>query len=276
MVATLRLSDYLGPGAAYHVARVTLDRSSTPHRHDFPELFWVAAGRGTHLIGDHPLPVEQGDLTLVRPEDVHVLRSSVEEPLTIVNLAFRPATLAFLRDRHFPEGGWPWEEGEVPEPRRLDPARLGNLAARLVVGPPTPLLLEHLLLEVLADLTHPLVTSALPSWLEEGLRRLPHHLEALTEGAGGLASLVGRSREHVNRVLRAHTGRTATETVNEIRLGRAALLLRMTDHPITRVAVESGLPNLSYFYRLFRARFGTTPRRYRLAHQSLIRGRPEG
>jgi len=80
--------------------------------------------------------------------------------------------------------------------------------------------------------------------------------------------VAGRSREHVNRVDRATSGRTATELVNETRLTRAAAELTMTDDPIARIAVARGLPNLSHFYRLFNERFGTTPRRFRLRHHA--------
>ena len=44
----------------------------------------------------------------------------------------------------------------------------------------------------------------------------------------------------------------------------------MTDLPIVRIAGDCGIGNLSHFYRLFNARFGVTPRRYRLGHQTLI------
>ncbi len=46
----------------------------------------------------------------------------------------------------------------------------------------------------------------------------------------------------------------------------------MTDLPIVRIAGDCGIGNLSHFYRLFNARFGVTPRRYRLGHQTLIHG----
>jgi len=280
MVVRLRLHEYLSSGAAYHVARVTLgaaDRSAALHAHDFPEIFWVEQGRATHLVNGEPVRVGEGELVLARPEDVHVLRPGRGEPLTIVNVAFGVETLAFLRNRYFPEGDWPWEGDELPAHHRLDRGRLerlGELAARLVAGPPSLLLLERFLLEVLDHLAQP-VSERLPRWLDEALGRLADDPEALAQGVRGLAALAGRSREHVNRALRSHTGRTGTATVNEIRLGRASQLLRMTDRPIARVAAESGLPNLSYFYRLFRERFGTTPRRYRVVHQVLIRGERE-
>ena len=65
---------------------------------------------------------------------------------------------------------------------------------------------------------------------------------------------------------------TATALINELRLTRAAAELKMTDLPIVRIAAECGIANLSHFYRLFNARFGVTPRRYRLGQQTLIHG----
>lgn len=234
----------------------------------------METGRGTHLVNGRPVRVEAGDLVLVRPGDAHALRPGRGAPLGIVNLAFPPETLAFLRDRYFRDGDWPLDGDRIPlhhRPTSPGPDRLGELAVRLVIGPPSRLVLERCLLELLDDLAHPR-SPDLPAWLEGALEGLARDPEALARGVRGLAELAGRSREHVNRVLRSHTGQTASATVNRLRLDRASRLLRMTDQPISRVAAESGLPNLSYFYRLFRERFGTTPRRYRLAHQRLVRG----
>lgn len=278
MVLTLHLNEYVPPGACYHVARVTFKGSgatTTPHRHDFPEVFWVEDGEGVHLVNDEPTPLAAGDLVLVRPADIHVLRPARSGKVTIVNVAFGSDTLAFLHDRYFTTGGWPWQGAGLPTRYWLDRLkleRLGQLGAGLVAGPPSRLVLERFLIELLTEVTKPDVQLHVPHWLADALRRLADDQEALTLGVAGLASLAGRSREHVNRVLRAETGRTATETVNQIRLSLAARDLRMTDRSIAQVAARYGLPNVSYFYRLFRERFATTPRQYRRAHQVLVRG----
>lgn len=118
-------------------------------------------------------------------------------------------------------------------------------------------------------MTEPGVSRDVPPWLGEALRRVADDTEALARGVPAFASFAGRSREHVNRVARATTGRRATDLVNELRLTRAAAQLTMTEEPIVRVAAECGLPNLSHFYRLFNARFGLTPRQWRLRHRAL-------
>jgi len=275
---TLRLSDYLGPGIAYHVARVGLTPTDPMHAHDhdFAEVFWIERGSVVHLVNGQRQLLTQGDLALVRPEDTHTFRRHREEDFALVNVAFDRETLDFLRGRYFEGVEWPWQGHRLPAAHRLDRAqlaRLGKLACLLVAGPPSRLLLERFLLELLDQLTHPSLYAELPQWLSEALTRLANDPEALVRGVPALAMLAGRGREHVNRVIRSSTGRTATDLVNEIRLSRAASDLRMTDQPIVQIARECGVANLSHFYRLFNARFGVTPRRYRLSHQSLVRGR---
>ena len=48
------------------------------------------------------------------------------------------------------------------------------------------------------------------------------------------------------------------------RLSQAAWLLRNTDQRVDDIALLTGYENISYFHRLFAARFGCTPRQYRI------------
>ena len=274
---TLRLRDYVAPGEAFHLGRrsATGDFRGTPHTHDFAELFWLEQGSLTHLVNGERRPVAEGDVVFIRPGDVHTFRSASGEAFTQVNVAFERDTLDFLHRRYFEGAVWPWRDERLPATERLDRlglARLQELAARLAAGPATRLLLERFLLELLLDLVAPPVRSRLPAWLSDAIARFAEDPDALSRGVPGLASLAGRSREHVNRVIRDRTGKTATALVNELRLNRAAAGLTLTDDPIVAVASDSGIGNLSHFYRLFKSRFGVTPRQYRLDHQSLIRG----
>ncbi len=278
MAVTLRLRSYLPQEAAYHVARVTLrpPERIEPHRHDFAELFWIERGRGSHLINGEQHDLFEGDLWLIRPDDVHAFRARDERGFTQLNVAFAPDTLDFLGGRYFAAGEWPWQAGALPAAHRPHGADLGwldELSALLFAGPPRRLVLERFLLDLLHRLVAPPAASGLPPWAEEALERLREDPATLARGVPALAELAGRSREHVNRVIRQRTGKTTTALIQQIRLDHAAAQLRMSDTPLARVAVDSGLANLSHFHRLFKARFGVTPRAYRLRHQAVVRGR---
>jgi AraC-like DNA-binding protein len=63
--------------------------------------------------------------------------------------------------------------------------------------------------------------------------------------------------------MKALTGLTPTDYLNQARLDYAALQLRMGQAPVTQVAYESGFGNLSHFFHLFRHRFEASPSAYR-------------
>jgi len=54
--------------------------------------------------------------------------------------------------------------------------------------------------------------------------------------------------------------------LNDLRLRRAALLLTHTNRDILIIAGDLGFANLTWFYRLFRRRYTTTPLAYRRTH----------
>ena len=54
-----------------------------------------------------------------------------------------------------------------------------------------------------------------------------------------------------------------TELLQEKRLSQAAWLLRNTGRHVDEIAVSVGYENVSYFHRLFAARFGCSPKQYR-------------
>jgi AraC family cel operon transcriptional repressor len=279
IVRMLRLSDFLPAGGAYRIARMKLAPSHRmePHTHDFAEVFWIERGSGLHLVNGERRPLARGDVVLMRPDDVHTFRTTDPEGLTQVNVAFGRDTLEFLHDRYFAGGNWPWRGDELPAAYRFRHGELGwsgELAGLLFAGPTTLLVLERFLLSLLQQLGSSRLRPGLPVWLDDALDRLAGDPKALARGVPALAALAGRSREHVNRVARRGCARTATELVQEVRLDRAAADLRLTDFPISRIAADCGMPNLSHFHRLFRARFATTPRRYRLHHQALVHGEP--
>jgi len=78
-----------------------------------------------------------------------------------------------------------------------------------------------------------------------------------------LAAAAGRSREHAYRCFRHAFGVSPGAYVRSRRLEHAARLLAGTDLPIAAVAAECRFTDQSHLTRLFRARFGVTPARFR-------------
>ena len=78
-----------------------------------------------------------------------------------------------------------------------------------------------------------------------------------------LARLLHLDPSHLSRFLHRATAKTFTQLIQERRLAQAVWLLENTRLPVEEIALLSGYENKSYFYRLFTARYGTSPKQYR-------------
>lgn len=78
-----------------------------------------------------------------------------------------------------------------------------------------------------------------------------------------LAAEVGVSADHLTRRFRARFGSSVKGYIGERRLALARDLLLTTDLPVAQVAQDCGLPDLHYFNKQIRARWGCSPRALR-------------
>jgi transcriptional regulator GlxA family with amidase domain len=77
------------------------------------------------------------------------------------------------------------------------------------------------------------------------------------------AAAVALSRRTFTRQFRARTGSSGQAWLLRQRLDRARLLLETTDHPVERVATESGFGSSAALRHHFHLLLGTTPQRHR-------------
>ena len=73
------------------------------------------------------------------------------------------------------------------------------------------------------------------------------------------------SLAYVSECVRAETGKTYKELLQKHRLETAARMLRRSDMTIQQIIAQVGYENTSYFYRLFRAHYGQSPRESRMS-----------
>lgn len=88
----------------------------------------------------------------------------------------------------------------------------------------------------------------------------------LTEGVtiGYIAERLHLSYRQTARIIKANYKEPLNEIITTKRLEYAERLLTVTDKSISEISAQSGFNNESYFYKLFRKKYGTTPRDYRL------------
>lgn len=72
-----------------------------------------------------------------------------------------------------------------------------------------------------------------------------------------------RSAAYLGRLFKVQTGRSFSEALSQYRLGQAERLLIESELSIQEICGQVGLVNVSYFYTLFKKRYGCTPQNYR-------------
>ncbi len=77
------------------------------------------------------------------------------------------------------------------------------------------------------------------------------------------ASLLNVSPNHLNKVIKATTGVSPSEWIDNQLILEAKVLLYQTDFPINQVAAEIGIMDQSYFSRFFRKHTGQSPMEFR-------------
>lgn len=245
------------------------------HDHAFAEVFWIESGIADHVVNGVVQRLQPGTLVLMRPADAHAY--STVDGFVMVNVTFRARLLDEVAARYAAEfPSWPWGDADLPTQVRLGAPALERLqaCAEELADDNSRLAAEGFLVDVLRIVRRAHRPAGMPAWLELAVESYlrPEHM---SEGPDAFARLCARAPAHVNRVVRASFGCTATELVNRLRLEQAARMLKLSDHGIAAIAAGCGYASLAHFYRAFSARFGVTPRDFRRGHQAVGRSVPE-
>lgn len=240
-----------------------------PHDHAFYEMLWVFRGAANHWINDELTRLEEGDLLFIRPGDCHSLWHVEGAPVVGVNLAVPTDVIEAMGGRYPGDlnGRCFWSKDRLPDvlTQRDYPVRATrDLIGRLAKASRTGLALEGFLSTFFASLTSDTVavTDDMPSWMVD-LCHKAHDPALFRQGASTLIATSGRSHSYVCRSFHRHLDQSPTAYLNAIRMRHAARRLTETGDTIAQIAHDCGIANLSHFYKLFMAAYGSAPASYR-------------
>lgn len=107
-----------------------------------------------------------------------------------------------------------------------------------------------------------------PSFLERAQKVVDAHLADEDFSIDQLASELAVSRAQLFRKLKAASGQTPKELIDERRMALAATLLTTTDRTVTDIAWTCGFSDASNFRRAFVRVYGQSPSEYRDSEQA--------
>lgn len=256
--------------------QLTSDRplSKKPHSHTFCEFICVLSGACEHVINGENRKMSVGDAVLLRPEDCHFFENQLPATdvfaLSVVSMHFEAFLTAYAIEKSsiFDSNAplcfkIPNDEFERFK-RLLKLTVFGNsdertVNCRLALG----------------EITGFILKSSKPSTqIPKELLKIVSEMqtpENIKEGMSALLRISHFSRSHLARLTATHLKQTPSEFINSLRLKRAADMLRATELPVEFISSECGFSSYSYFCRIFKEKYRTTPSHFRRSATSELR-----
>ena len=96
--------------------------------------------------------------------------------------------------------------------------------------------------------------------LQAALNEISTHCER-NESVEYYAELCNMSEPNFRKLFREYTGASPITYRNDLRLEHARVLLQSGEYNVSEAAEESGFSNLSFFIRLYKKKYGYTPKK---------------
>ncbi|HEX8913946.1 MAG TPA: helix-turn-helix domain-containing protein [Humisphaera sp.] len=254
------------------------------HAHEFSELVLITGGTGLHVTGTVQMPLAAGDVFVISGRRPHVYQQM--RRLRLINVLFDPRRLAMpLGDLTALPGYHALFTVEPAWRRRHEFRSRLHLSARDLghaVGlcdrmndelkaraPGFGFVTTALYMQLVGFVSRCYGATTNPDG--KAVLRVAQaisHLEAnyaQPVTLEDLAEIAGLTVRSFTRAFGAAMGCSPIQHLIQLRVNRAAALLRQTDESVTDIAFRVGFQDGNYFTRQFHKLIGMTPRQYRRA-----------
>ncbi len=253
------------------------------HKHDYIEIIYMCSGKTAHQINDNTrIVLEQGDLLFLNQHAFHAIEPAGENDIAI-NFMILP---------EFFDVAFSMLEGEnelrnfIIGSLMRDTGKADYLHFKVADVLPVQNLVENMVWSLLKQQGHgrninQTTMGLLFLHLMNYTEKIEQHSEeqkgsmmvmtalrciedkyrcaSLTELAGELHISVYQ----LSRLIKQNTGYTFKELLQRKRLNKAAQLLADTELSVSDIISCVGYDNASYFFRIFKEKYGVSPKEYR-------------
>lgn len=248
------------------------------HSHDYVEIVYMCSGSTTHIVSGETIRLLEGELLFLSQGTVHEVLAAEYNDIAL-NFIVRPSffdgvlqmigeedtpirsfLLDCIQNRRNAAGYLKFDiSGILPMENLME-----NLIWTLVNQTPNRrnmnqitmgLLFLHLINHADKLRTHDSeeqLTVAILNYIEENYK---------TATLAELAEILHYDISTLSRKIKTVTGKSYIRLVHEKRLSQAHYLLKTTKIKVEDVAEMIGYKNVSYFYRIFKEKYGVSPKK---------------
>lgn len=250
------------------------------HTHDFVEIIYMCSGSTTHIIDGERIELKEGELLfLYQSSTQEILPAGIDD--IAVNFLIRPDffnntfqmigkedtpirrfLIDCLTDDRKGSGYLHFKVSDILPVQNL----IENLICTLIYETPNKRnvhqitmgllflnLINHTDRIVSQNKEENVVFKAL-NYIEENYR---------TGSLYDLSEILHYEVSSLSRKIKKETGKNFTELMHDKRLSKAMFFLKNTDMLVDEIAHLVGYSNVSFFYRIFKKRYGVSPKKCR-------------
>ncbi|MEG0692073.1 MAG: AraC family transcriptional regulator [Oscillospiraceae bacterium] len=268
MDKALEFKDFAQNNRSYYIADLELKKEdyTFAHTHDFYEFFIVMQGEFEECFNNTNLILKKRYVHMIKPENSHYFKSSNRyEKNVLRNIAIEKNYLEqSLKSVGADSPDSIFSRFELDDTTFLSFKAKTEILLQMTASEQTnQFLFQNILSDILIfGLVQKNHHDSIPNWLQTVYVEIAQN-KNYVEGLEKFIALSGKSQEHLTREFKKYYGITPSDYINNLRLQEATSLLRRTDDKIIDIVYDCGYHNISYFNRIFKTKYGVSPREYR-------------
>ncbi len=253
------------------------------HKHNYIEFNYIYQGKLTQIIDNKEITLQKGELIFLNQYITHEIKASRKEDI-IINFIIRPEFFDYIITLLGNENiiskfllttlYTNYDEGEYLYFKVSERKDIQNLLERIIIEIYTSSIMKKATIKLLVGLLLvELIKNSqnIEAYSVDNYEKLLiiQSLKYIDEfyDKGTLLELAEKLKQpdyKLSKLIKKHTKMTFKELLQEKKLSKAIELIKSTNYSIVEIIDLVGYENPTYFYKIFKNKFGMTPRDYKL------------
>lgn len=252
------------------------------HKHNYIEFNYVYQGNLTQIIDNKKITLQKGELIFLNQYITHEIEASSENDI-IINFIIKPEFFDYIITLLGNENIIStfllttlytyYDKGEYLYFKVSERKNIQDLIERIItelytespMKKATIKLLVGLLLVELIKNSQDIEIYSIDNYEKMIVIQSLKYIEEFYSN-GTLSELSEKLKlpdYKLSKIIKKHTKMTFKELLQEKKLSRAIELLKSTDYHMFQIVEQIGYENSTHFYKIFKHKFGMTPKEYR-------------